>query len=79
MTSLEQAHGDTSARLERMHGLATVPQDIALDWPALNNPDPLANDILTLISTMHDELNRLRDMHTAGWRAMTATDSQSKD
>ncbi|SCY93104.1 hypothetical protein [Paracoccus tibetensis] len=63
-----QAFSRTDDHITRIAGFATILREVTMEWAPLNNPDPVANGVLSLIRAIDDDLRKLEDMRTEEWR-----------
>lgn len=62
------AYNDTEAHITRISGFATILREVTMEWAPLNNPDPVANGVLSLIRAIDDDLRKLEDMRSEEYR-----------
>lgn len=62
------AFNRTDVHLARIAGFATILREVTMEWAPLNNPDPVANGVLSLIRAIDEDLRKLEDMRTEEWR-----------
>lgn len=62
------APDDVDTEVARIQGLAEVLYEVAMEWPELSKPDPLANSILSLISTIKDDMGHVDQFRRKEWR-----------
>lgn len=68
MKDWTDAHDDTDVHIARISGFVAILHEVTMEWPALNNPDPVANGILSLIRAIKEDVIRLEELHSEEWR-----------
>lgn len=69
------AFNRTDDHITRIAGFATILREVTMEWAPLNNPDTVANGVLSLIRAVDDDLRKLEDMRTEEWRLRRGADA----
>lgn len=76
MRDWKDAYDDTDMHISRMQGFAEILYEVAMEYPALSNNQPLANGILSLIRALKEDAERLQEMHSDEWKLRLQVEPQ---